>query len=416
MEHILFEHIGGYELFELKAFEDLSAYSYNEYMGLTQVVNHVSTLPFTDVQEVTAASKSDVLDSKLAGFLSMSNVTILHADKSLKNALEKAGIAFKESPNIMRGIRTNIHKIKKSEMDKKLLMSAACVFSREAIKFNMEREDNVIPVIEHEITQTEEEIAMLMLKIEQSVNWVLPNFSEMVKGEDYNEKLAAILGKSSVVAENRQKDLNQLLIEGLVKDMLEEIDSATKESLKTLNNIILSKKKALEELNAFLETKMRKIAPNLRQILGDRMTARLIDKANGLVNLTMSPSSTVQLLGAEKSLFRSLKMKKPTPKFGILFDLDFVKRDKGMICRYIAAKCSLAARIDCFDADRGDQYGKELRRAIDRRIKTRKRGVDDEATETMLERVHKKIERLRMKRESKTTEAAGEKQQRINSN
>ena len=78
----------------------------------------------------------------------------------------------------------------------------------------------------------------------------------------------------------------------------------------------------------------------------------MISQAGSLISLAKYPASTVQILGAEKALFRALKTKGNTPKYGLLYHSSFISRaatkDKGKISRYVANKCSLAARIDQF--------------------------------------------------------------------
>ena len=97
---------------------------------------------------------------------------------------------------------------------------------------------------------------------------------------------------------------------------------------------------------------MTGVAPNLASLIGDTVGARLISHAGSLVNLAKYPASTVQILGAEKALFRALKTRGNTPKYGLIFHSSFIgkaqTRDKGRISRYLANKCSLASRIDYF--------------------------------------------------------------------
>merc|ERR1719149_196629 len=105
-------------------------------------------------------------------------------------------------------------------------------------------------------------------------------------------------------------------------------------------------------LHNYLRSKMKTCAPNLAALIGDIVGARLISHAGSLVNLAKYPASTVQILGAEKALFRALKAKGNTPKYGLIFHSTFIGRaqakNKGRISRYLANKCSLACRIDCF--------------------------------------------------------------------
>jgi len=81
----------------------------------------------------------------------------------------------------------------------------------------------------------------------------------------------------------------------------------------------------------------------------------LISHAGSLTNLSKYPASTVQILGAEKALFRALKTKGNTPKYGLLYHSSFIGRagpkHKGRISRFLANKCSIAARIDCFSGE-----------------------------------------------------------------
>merc|ERR1712167_342742 len=106
------------------------------------------------------------------------------------------------------------------------------------------------------------------------------------------------------------------------------------------------------QLASYLTDKMSVVAPNLSALIGDTVAARLISKAGSLTNLAKAPASTVQILGAEKALFRALKTKGNTPKYGLIYHSTFIGRadakNKGRISRYLANKCSIATRIDSF--------------------------------------------------------------------
>lgn len=105
-------------------------------------------------------------------------------------------------------------------------------------------------------------------------------------------------------------------------------------------------------LHEYLINKMDNVAPNLCKLIGPVVGARLISQAGSLTNLAKYPASTVQILGAEKALFRALKTKGNTPKYGLIYHSSFIGRagakNKGRISRYLANKCSIASRIDCF--------------------------------------------------------------------
>merc|ERR1711975_50488 len=89
-------------------------------------------------------------------------------------------------------------------------------------------------------------------------------------------------------------------------------------------------------------------------------------------SLAKYPASTVQILGAEKALFRALKTKGNTPKYGLLYHSTFIGRakdkNKGRISRYLANKCSIASRIDCFNDISTKLYGEAMKTQVEDRL------------------------------------------------
>merc|ERR1712029_351451 len=128
-----------------------------------------------------------------------------------------------------------------------------------------------------------------------------------------------------------------------------------------------------KELAKYLTDKMGNVAPNLAALIGDTVGARLISHAGSLTNLAKYPASTVQILGAEKALFRALKKKGNTPKYGLIFHSSFIGRaaakNKGRISRFLANKCSIASRIDCFSESSTNVFGSKLKEQVEDRLK-----------------------------------------------
>merc|ERR1712025_700425 len=104
------------------------------------------------------------------------------------------------------------------------------------------------------------------------------------------------------------------------------------------------------QLYEYLKNRMNASAPNLTILVGELVGARLIAHAGSLINLAKYPSSTVQILGAEKALFRALKTKHDTPKYGLIYHASLIgqaqPKHKGKISRVLAAKCALSVRVD----------------------------------------------------------------------
>ncbi len=107
-----------------------------------------------------------------------------------------------------------------------------------------------------------------------------------------------------------------------------------------------------KKLEGHVETEMQEIAPNLSAILGTAVGARILGRAGSLKKMASLPASTIQVLGAEKALFRSLKTGSQPPKHGLLFQHAMVhaapRWQRGKIARAIAAKAVIAARVDVY--------------------------------------------------------------------
>jgi nucleolar protein 56 len=114
---------------------------------------------------------------------------------------------------------------------------------------------------------------------------------------------------------------------------------------------------------------MEHVAPNIKDILGSTIGARMIAKVGGLDKLAVLPASTIQVLGAEKALFRALKTGTRPPKHGILFQHSLVhsspRWQRGKIARVLATKVALAARVDAYSGIRDPSIVKKLQERID---------------------------------------------------
>lgn len=122
------------------------------------------------------------------------------------------------------------------------------------------------------------------------------------------------------------------------------------------------------QLFDYLKSRMNAIAPNLTALVGELVGARLIAHAGSLVNLAKQPASTVQILGAEKALFRALKTKHETPKYGLIYHASLIGQSapkfKGKISRVLAAKCALSIRVDALGDSSDATIGLEARAKV----------------------------------------------------
>ena len=165
--------------------------------------------------------------------------------------------------------------------------------------------------------------------------------------------------------------------DGITKDFLKTIDipdnkieiiievsqrsrggKITEQNLLIVQNIaeqVISLNKIRKNLEEHIETSMEEIAPNVKGLLTASVGARLISKAGSLRKLSSLSASTIQILGAEKALFRTLKTGSNPPKHGILFQHPVIhsapKWQRGKMARAIAAKTAIASRLDVYGQD-----------------------------------------------------------------
>merc|ERR1712232_798902 len=158
-------------------------------------------------------------------------------------------------------------------------------------------------------------------------------------------------------------------------------------------------------LHEYLKAKMDLVAPNLAALIGEVIGARLISHAGSLINLAKYPASTVQILGAEKALFRALKTKGNTPKYGLIFHSTFIGRaqakNKGRISRYLANKCSMASRIDCFSDEATTIFGEKLRDQVEERLAFLTEGTTPRKNIEVMQEAIKAVKKKRKKKKKK---------------
>ncbi|GAB3686008.1 NOP5/NOP56 family protein [Salinarchaeum chitinilyticum] len=125
-----------------------------------------------------------------------------------------------------------------------------------------------------------------------------------------------------------------------------------------------------EELRGEIERAAPEVAPNLAALAGPVLAARLIALAGGLGDLAKSPSSTVQVLGAEDALFAHLRGQGPSPKHGVIFTHEYVRgtarEHRGSAARALAGKLTLAARVDHYSGERKPELDEQLEGRMER--------------------------------------------------
>ena len=170
-----------------------------------------------------------------------------------------------------------------------------------------------------------------------------------------------LLQRSGAAPEASERIMNaaRMSLGGALRGDDAEVIQAVGTNLLSLNGL----RHSLEDYIANL---VAEIAPNATELAGPMLAAKLICKAGGLRQLALLPSSKVQILGAEKALFRAMKTGGRPPKHGLVFQHPFVhsvpRRSRGKAARMLATKLALAARADYFS---GRPVGRELKEDLE---------------------------------------------------
>jgi nucleolar protein 56 len=203
-----------------------------------------------------------------------------------------------------------------------------------------------------------------------------PELDRLIEKHETYARLVMNLGGregftlEALEAENIPKERTQLVAKAADQSMGADIVEADLEQVQLLAKDVLAFYELRKSMDQYVDRTMEELAPNVRAVAGALLGARMIAIAGGLQNLAMRPASTIQVLGAEKALFRSLKTGARPPKHGLIFQhtlLHDAKRwQRGKIARVIAGKLAIAARADAFG--QGHFIGEELKADINKRI------------------------------------------------
>jgi len=181
-----------------------------------------------------------------------------------------------------------------------------------------------------------------------------------IKSHDFSD----ILGDDAV---------EQSVKESAEISMGQEISDNDLASIRSLAQEVVDLAAYRINLFEYLKNRMHAIAPNLTIMVGELVGARLIAHAGSLLNLAKHPASTIQILGAEKALFRALKTKHDTPKYGLIYHASLIgqaqPKHKGKISRVLAAKTALAIRVDAMGDETDTTMGQEARAKVEFRLR-----------------------------------------------
>ena len=199
---------------------------------------------------------------------------------------------------------------------------------------------------------------ILIKRLREWFSLYLPEFENAMNNQEKFVEMVLEKNKKELMTEIK---LKESMGADLDKEHIKEIKLLAKE----IEGLQLLRKKH----ETYLEKVMSKYCPNILELAGITIGAKLIELGRSLRHLAMLPASTVQLLGAEKALFRHIKTGSRSPKYGIIFQHPLIqkadRKSKGKAARMLADKLSLCARLDFF---KGEMKAKEYRKELEEKL------------------------------------------------
>ncbi|KAI7975855.1 hypothetical protein EIK77_005605 [Talaromyces pinophilus] len=327
----------------------------------------------TAVEEATAIVEGKVtprLASLLDEIKDEKKVSLAVADPKLGNAIGKLpGFDLKVIANsstaessptaeIYRAIREHLPTLIPGLVPEDISAMALGLspsLARHKLKFSPDKIDTMIIQAIALLDDLDKELNTYAMRVKEWYGW---HFPEMAKIINDNIAYARVVLKMGMRTEFETTDLSDILpeeIEAAVKNAADksmgtEISAEDLDNIQALAEQVVGFSDYRQQLASYLTARMTAIAPNLTALVGELVGARLIAHAGSLMNLSKSPASTLQILGAEKALFRALKTKHDTPKYGLIYHASLIGqatgKNKGKMARILAAKASLGIRVD----------------------------------------------------------------------
>ncbi|MEW5299658.1 MAG: hypothetical protein WDW38_004290 [Sanguina aurantia] len=413
---VLYESAVGYALFEIKEYDEIAQSSdkvqeaISDLARFGKIVSLTAFKPFESaadsLEQINAISEAQVTDD-LKTFLE-SNLPKVKDVKKAKYRLgvyePKLGSAIQEATNIpcmsndmvgevMRGVRAHYARFIDgvAEKDiKRAQLGLAHSYSRAKVKFNVHKVDNMIIQAIALLDTLDKDVNTFVMRVREWYSWHFPELVRIVNDNYLYARLALLIKDKSTLTQSDEKLAEIIEVlgeEAKAKEVMAAAKSSMGQDISAIDLInietfarrVISLAEYRVKLHAYLLDKMHAVAPNLSALIGEMVGARLISHAGSLTNLAKYPASTVQILGAEKALFRALKTKGNTPKYGLIFHSSFIgrakQRNKGRISRYLANKCSIASRIDCFSDNATSAFGEKMKEQVEERLRFYEEGV-----------------------------------------
>ena len=265
-----------------------------------------------------------------------------HLRSNIEDVFEEIGLSKSQDEIIQTYEKLAIYKIKKSSQEEdKLLIQAI-----------------------NSVDDIDESISKLVERIRDWYTIYFPEMDTISNNETYIKLIAESENREDIL-----ENFNEHFTEEIEESTGADIEEDDLLMLKSFAESIYSLQKSRKELETYIDSKMEAIAPNLRDLLGSTLGAKLIAHIGSIKRLATYPASVIQIMGAEKAIFRHLKTGERPPKHGLIFQHPSVRGAKwwnrGKIARNLALKITLAVRKDVFSGEYNPSIAEDYLKKVD---------------------------------------------------
>ncbi|KAL7819278.1 nucleolar protein NOP58-like protein [Trichoderma aethiopicum] len=324
------------------------------------------------LEEAAAVSQGQIpplLSSLLEDLQAEKKASLAVADLKLGTAISNmpslnvTPVAGSNTMDLFRAVREHVSSLipgLDQDVLDRMSLGLSHSMSRHKLKFSPDKVDSMIIQAIKMLDDIDKELNVYAMRTKEWYGW---HFPEMAKTLNDNLAYARVVRAVGMRDNFKDADLSDILPEDVEAALKANAELSmgveiTEDDLKNaidLADQVIKFTEYRAQLTSYLESRMRAIAPNLTALVGYLVGARLIAHAGSVLSLAKAPGSTIQILGAEKALFRALKTKKDTPKYGIMYHSSLVGqatgKNKGKIARMLSAKVALGLRVDALGDD-----------------------------------------------------------------